>query len=137
MIISKASMAAFHEELDKVMGSLAMKHGLVQTRSHIRYLTDKNMTCKIEFAQVDGSTGIVRSKEADNYRLHARNFGLDPETLGKVFKDSSGKELRITGLNTRRAFGNAPKYPVLAEDIRTGLKYKYSIGGAKYLMAIA
>ena len=137
MIIDKSNTRFFHDEVSNAIKALAEKHNLTLTKDRCTYYPGQRMTFKIEIAQVNQQTGISSSKEASDFTLYANRYGLDPKMLGKTFTVPYSKQVvKITGFNTRKAFGNSPKYPVLADDVNTGLKYKFSIEAAKTFLPI-
>jgi hypothetical protein len=64
--------------------------------------------------------GLVLSREAVAFQEQAPRYGLMSSDLGQTFH-SRGKSFRITGLNTR-----AKRYPINAEDISTGKRFKFA-----------
>lgn len=66
------------------------------------------------------SDGLVLSREAVAFKEQAPRYGLMSSDLGRIFH-SRGKSFRITGLNTR-----AKRYPINAEDISTGKRFKFA-----------
>ncbi len=64
-------------------------------------------TFKLEIQTVD-EDGKAFDEGAANFRVFARDFGLEPEDLGKVFV-SNGIEYTVSGLKPRNR-----KYPIIA-----------------------
>jgi hypothetical protein len=62
--------------------------------------------------------GEVVTKESEDFRRYAHEYGLKPEWLGKTF-ESRGQEFTIVGLSTR-----AKKYKVIARNSE-GVGYKF------------
>jgi len=79
---------------------------------------DDNATMKLELALEDN--GKVVTREVTDYNNNARWLGLPPDGIGKIFR-SMNKRYRITGLKPR-----SHKYPVLAEDVVSGKKFKFT-----------
>ena len=60
----------------------------------------QNATFKVEVAtMVDGE---VQSKEIEDFRLYAREYGLNPDDLGRELIGGRGEILNIIGLLPRR-----------------------------------
>jgi len=88
---------------------------------------DSNCSFKTEFADVSAN-GEVKSKEAEDFKLYATQFGLEPDDFGKTFT-SNGSEFKITGLSTRKR-----KYPVLGTRVEDGRKFKFAVDMVKYAL---
>lgn len=65
--------------------------------------------------------GIDGTYDAETFRNKCRAYGLMPEDLGREFLDSQGKRYKVAGLRTRAA-----KYPIVAIEVETGSKYRFS-----------
>ncbi len=88
--------------------------------------SESNATFKVEVALV-GTDGEVKSKTAEDFKTFAVLFGLDPDVLGKTFKNG-GHTFKICGLK-----GRSVKYPVLAER-EDGKKFKF---GADFIKLVS
>ncbi len=80
---------------------------------------------KIEVAEKN-EAGVVVSKEAEDFKLYAQLYGLEPDDLGRKFKDS-GDDCEIIGLNT-----GAPKYPI--QVLKNGRTFRYQRDHVKRLL---
>jgi hypothetical protein len=85
--------------------------------------TENNIRFKLEVAKVSNGTAIT--PEVEQWKKYAKMFGLDPAAFGKTFT-YGGNQFRIAGLATRRG-----KFPVLADRVPDGKKFKFPIEVAK------
>jgi hypothetical protein len=81
--------------------------------------TDSNCNFKVEIADIDSESGEVLSKEAEDFKLRAHQYGLKADDLGREFS-FGGDTFKITGLAPRR-----PKYPVIGMNVDNGKPYKF------------
>ena len=66
--------------------------------------------------------GSLYSTEKAVFEVFAENFGLKPSDYGRIFKTSGEEAFRITGINPNR-----PKYPISAERLADGRRYKFTV----------
>jgi hypothetical protein len=78
---------------------------------------ENNATVGLEISTVNDD-GEVVTKESEDFRRYAHEYGLKPEWLGKTF-ESRGQEFTRVGLSTR-----AKKYKVIARNSE-GVGYKF------------
>jgi len=67
--------------------------------------------------------GVTSLEEAD-FKRYASDFGLRASDLGREFTAPAGERYRVDGLKP-----NATKLPILATNIKTGKRYKFSVDG--------
>lgn len=125
--MTKSDARAIHEEVNAAMAVIAEKRGLVFRKANARFGSDSFGT-KVEFAEVNGS-GAATAEELD-WKRSAHLFGLDPLFLGMTFTDYSGRTFKVVGLKPR-----SKKYPVLAENVATGKRFKFGAATVKNRMA--
>jgi hypothetical protein len=106
-------------ELEKAMKQLEPSLGMTIQVGGARF-SAQTCTFKIDFVE-RGVGGEVQSKEAINFKTYAKEFGLEPDDLGKEVI-IRGKKFTITGLNPRQY-----KFPVLGILSKTGTTYKLPI----------
>ena len=82
--------------------------------------TESYCNFKVGFADV-AEDGEVQSKEVKEFKMFAATYGLEPTDLYRTFT-VRGTEYKITGLSTRK-----PKYPLLADRVRDGAKFKFPV----------
>jgi len=118
------------KEVEKALNGVAEKFGLAVKVGTRRFGT-KDMRFPVEFVitEVDKDSGEMLSPEAMAYKKLAGSFGLDSEWLGAEFETYQGR-YKIVGLKPRNR-----KYPVLADDVRTGKKYKFPVSPVKMWFA--
>ena len=76
--------------------------------------TATSAVMKLQIAVKDAS-GAVVSRERESFTKHGVLYGLKPEWLDTTFRDFSGKEFKIVGLNTKRR-----SYPVIIQPVAGG-----------------
>jgi hypothetical protein len=74
---------------------------------------------KVEFGQVDATTGIVASPEREDFTKMATMYGLTPDDLDAKFTHR-GTTYKITGLKTRR-----PKFPISVVRVSDNKGFKF------------
>tara|TARA_Y100000034_G_scaffold33950_1_gene41612 strand:+ start:3127 stop:3546 length:420 start_codon:yes stop_codon:yes gene_type:complete len=109
--IGRAECRTLSEELEVVIQRAVNKYGLTASYANGRY---GGHTATFSFKlDVPAMAEKVANRDAE---LLGANFNV-----GHVFM-SNGEEFRVTGFNMRRR-----KYPVSADNTRTGKGYKFTI----------
>tara|TARA_R110000824_G_scaffold6082_6_gene28017 strand:+ start:1589 stop:1954 length:366 start_codon:yes stop_codon:yes gene_type:complete len=111
---TRPTLRALDVEIDAALAVVAEKHGMTFTRAGGRF-SDTTYTPKISFSIVSES-GIPA-----DFTRHATVIGLSADDFGREFTTYRGV-YRITGINLR-----ARKYPVMAECLSTGKRYKFPV----------
>jgi len=113
--------------IEAELPALGQKLGLKLTPGRASY--GDTVELKIEAAPIlaDGS---AISKEAEDFKRYAMDYGLEPSDLGRTF-DSNGWTFTLTGLRPGR-----PKFPLLARR-SDGKIFKFPIERLARLMAEA
>ena len=116
----RAEVRSLHAEIQKALEPIAAKHGLRLERKHCTYAPDEMpVSFKLLVTKLDAD-GNVMSTEAKDFVKYAKSYGFEPSDLGREFK---------IGRDTYRLYGLKPrsrKYPILAENVRTGKIYKFT-----------
>lgn len=121
----KAILADAQAALDAV----AEKHGLTLERTNCRYQRDQ-LPVAFRFITVElDPNGNAMDSRAKDFLKYASVYGLSESDFLAEF-DSNGNRFRITGFKPR-----AVKYPVLAENVRTGKTYKFTAETVKAALA--
>jgi len=107
------------DECRDALAPIAEKYGLTLDRKGSNYRPDA-LPVMLQFLikEVD-SSGVTVDARGKDFKRYAMAFGLKPSDLGREFSTFQGT-YRICGLKPR-----SDKYPVLAEDVRTGKTYKF------------
>tara|TARA_R110002020_G_scaffold209439_3_gene415401 strand:- start:224 stop:643 length:420 start_codon:yes stop_codon:yes gene_type:complete len=109
--IGKAECRALGEELEVVIQRALNKYGLTANHANGRYA---GHTATLSFKiDVPAMAEKVANRDAE---LLGAKFNV-----GYVF-NSNGEEFKVTGFNLRRR-----KYPVSADNTRTGKSYKFTV----------
>ena len=74
---------------------------------------------KVEFGQIDATTGVAASPERAEFAKMATMYGLTPDDLDAKF-NHRGTTYKITGLKTRR-----PKFPISVVRVRDNKGFKF------------
>lgn len=105
-------------EMETDLRSLAQKHNLTIVVGGANFNND-NIVFQVEVA-VNDELGRPKNREAEDFRRYGNRFGLKPEHLYS----------EVTFRNHRyRLIGLLPKsykFPILAERLDTGQKFKLS-----------
>jgi hypothetical protein len=118
----KQNLKTLRSDMDVAIAAVASKYGIVIRLGNIRYDSVKAAS-KIEFVVTtapDGTT-TTNSREAimaADFKRNAESFGLKPEQYGTIFKHGRDS-YKLVGLKPR-----APKMPILATNVATGVTYK-------------
>lgn len=86
--------------------------------------SNNNYTMKLEIATI-GNDGEVQTKDAENFKMYAKLYGMEKEDLGKEIY-IEGKKVKIIGLMPR-----SKKYPILGEQTDNGKQFKYGLETVK------
>ena len=123
MKLDKSGCEQLRKEINVALQTVADRHGLEISLGNGKFLAGKNATYKLHIAAIHEATGMSMTPEAHNFAVYATHYGLKAEMLGSVLREGD-KSYKIIGLNTRRAFGKPPKYPVLLKNTETGAGLK-------------
>lgn len=107
------------EECREALEPIAEKHSLVLDNKGRTYYRDSLPVLFQFLVKEEDEDGNALKAEAKDFLKVGRMFGFEPGDLGKEFQ-TRGETFRITGLKPR-----SRKYPVLAENVRTGKSYKF------------
>lgn len=89
---------------------------------------EDNCTFKLEVADIVNGKAV--SKTASDFKIYAPSVGLKATDLGRKFTNPyNGKVFEIVGYKAR-----GRKYPILANDIATGQRYKFGASMVKKLL---
>ena len=113
-------------DIQTALKSVADKYGISLTYKSARF-NASNVTIKLESAVI-GASGVVETKENQDWKRFAAGYGLSVGWLGKTFMHS-GDQFVISGLATRKS-----KYPVLATCVRNQKRFKFGADIIKALM---
>lgn len=124
----RALRVSLQQALDKWTQESVLADGMKATVGNAT-IGDGYVTFKVDVAEV-GEGGIVQSKEAADFKLMAKLYGLSADDLGREF-ESHGRTFRITGLKAR-----ATKHPVLCECLTDGKEYVFTAPTVARLLKI-
>lgn len=113
------SVRKIMDEVRDALEPIAEKYGLVLDRKGSTYRRDALPVMLQFLIKVTDTDGNVLTAEAKAFQRYAVMFGLKAEDLGREFKNR-GETFRITGLKPK-----SPKFPVLAENVRSGKTFKF------------
>lgn len=116
----KPALRKFREDFDKAIAAFAKKNGVAMRLGGASY-NESEVTYKLEVCIA--SDGDMSAKEAlgrKSLDLEGAMFGLTEKDYGRTFTNWDGDKYRLVGIKSSR-----PKYPVSAENIRTGKGYKF------------
>jgi hypothetical protein len=116
---TRANVRSLMDEVEEVLKPLAEKHGLVLDRKGKSFYRDSVPAMFQFLVRVEDEDGNALDSKAQEFKKNATRVGLKADDLGREFQ-SRGETFKVTGLNLR-----ARKYPVLAENVRTGKVYKF------------
>lgn len=113
------SVRRIMDECRAALEPIAEKYGLVLDRKGSTYHRDA-LPVMLQFMIKDvDEDGNVLTAEAKAFQKYAVMFGLKAEDLGREFM-FRGETFRVVGLRPK-----SPKFPVLAENVRTGKTFKF------------
>lgn len=120
---------AIMDECRDALAPIAEKYGLTLDRKGRTYQRDAlPVMFQLLIKQTD-SAGVTVDRNGLEFKRYAIMFGLSPDDLGREFTTYQGT-YRICGLKPR-----SEKYPVLAENVRTGKIYKFPSEAVKASLA--
>jgi hypothetical protein len=119
----KLTVRKITDECGKALEAIAVKYGLKLDRKNCSYMVDEMPVAYRLLTVTPDENGNALDADGKEFRKYAAMFGLKPADLGREFT-SRGEKFRICGLKSR-----SPKFPVLAENIRTGKVYKFAAEG--------
>lgn len=126
MKITREMVEQIREQIETAINGVAEEYGLSVQIGTIRF-TQTNLRAQIELAAT-GMDGVVENKEAHEFRCCCVLYRLKPDDLGKWFRSSSGRDMKVVGL-TRRS----KKYPVICQSA-DGSRYKFAADMVKYYL---
>ena len=104
--------------MDAALAKVSKEYGIKISTGNARFSADE-VTFKVK-ANVIGTGGVVKTKEADNFELYKNSIGLEWLEVGDQIL-LQGKYFTLKGYNTR-----ARKSPIQIED-SNGRGYKCSV----------
>ena len=114
----KPSIKAIRLAMDAALAKVSKEYGIKISTGNARFSADE-VTFKVK-ANVIGTGGVVKTKEADNFELYKNSIGLEWLEVGDQIL-LQGKYFTLKGYNTR-----ARKSPIQIED-SNGRGYKCSV----------
>lgn len=116
---NKRNLTAIFAEVEAALAPIAERHGIKLERKRCSYREDE-LPVAFQFitVELDGEGNAMDSRAKD-FVKYADLYGLSKDDFLAEFR-SNGTLYRITGFKPR-----ASKYPVLAEDVKTGKTYKF------------
>jgi hypothetical protein len=124
--IDKAFLRSFTGDAQKALTEIADKYGISISYKGGSYARDGgNATIKFEIAAPDATTGEALTREAQDFKRFATDYGFEPEDLGTEFT-VRGTVYKIAGLKTRR-----PKYPISAVRVKDGRSFKFPVDAVR------
>ena len=120
MIFNKQNLRVIRTDVLDALKAVEKKHGVSFTLGNTRY-SPTDFRVKLEcFAVKDNSGKDVDAAKAA-FESKAFRVGIKRTAYGKTFTHGR-KTFKIVGINTR-----APKYPIQAESINRGDRYKFPL----------
>lgn len=108
----KPKVKTVHEEVDAALKAIAARHGCRLEKSSCTYSeTDMRFTIVVREA-------VAPPKEAEDFRLYARQWGLEPGDLGAKFR-MQGQEWELVGIKP-----GSTKWPFLIKRLKDGKLFK-------------
>ena len=117
----RANVRQIQKEMGEALQAVADKYGLTLEQKRVTYYNDKmpvGYQLLVTETNEDGEVLDSAAKDLDKY---AFRHGLGEGLYGREFTN---------GVATYRICGYKPKsrkYPILAEDIQTGKKFKFPV----------
>jgi|TARA_R110000765_G_scaffold89285_1_gene170457 hypothetical protein len=116
--ITKANINDLRKDLQDALKLVEAKwDGFNVEVGFMKYNAD-SCEVKLEIAKKD-SSGLVMDRFAQAFKHYAYRYDLEPDDLGKTFRNTRGTDYRLTGINTR-----CSKYPICATKLSDGREYK-------------
>ena len=118
----KKSLNDFRTGFEKAVEAFAKTSGVAITLGAIRY-NETSFNSKIEVVIADTASGMSAKEALGRKQLDLEGvfFGLTAKDYGRTFRNYDGELFRLTGVKSNR-----PKYPIIAESVRTGKAYKFN-----------
>lgn len=107
-------------KVEAAVRGVAEEHGVQITYKGGNYC-ESSALLKLEVAEIRCGEAVTR--EAEDFRRNANLVGLQPEDLGREFRDWSGDTYKIVGLKP-----SSRKYPILVKNLRTSKTFKFPEG---------
>lgn len=127
----KPTLRAIFADVEEALGPVAEKYGIKLERKSCSYRTDE-LPVAFKFITIQhDANGNVMDTRAKNFIKYASLYGMSESDFLAEFKSGS-TTYRITGFKPK-----ARKYPVIAEDVRTGRTYKFPVERVKAALAAA
>ena len=128
----KKSLSEFREGFEKTVEAFAKKSGVAISLGGIRY-GEANFTGKLEVVIADTASGMSAQEALGRKSLSLEGFmfGLTENDYGRTFKNWDGQTYKLTGVKASR-----PKYPIKAENVRTGKSFKFGEDVVKKLSKV-
>lgn len=118
--LTRTTARSIQTEALAALKAVAEKYGMVVTPK-TGSIGMAEVTLKFAFTVTAAETGVPA-----NFASRAKTLGLPEDCYGKTFK--VGRiEYRISDINL-----NAPTYPVLAERVRDGRRFKFGSATVKF-----
>jgi len=125
------SVRVIMDECETALKAIAEKHGLTLDRKGRTYRRD-SLPVMFQFLTEElDANGNAMDSRAKDFIKYASLYGLSEGDFLAEFR-SNGETFRICGFKPR-----ARKYPVLAENVRTGKTFKFPAERVKRLLAEA
>ena len=115
------------ELIQNALNGVAGPAGVDIRVGNCRFGTDATFQVIVSEVAADGT---VKTREADDFRMLASSYGLEPEDLGRSFR-SNGDRYTIAGLKPR-----SRKYPILAKR-GDGKIYKFGAQNVKVMLGVS
>lgn len=125
MAITKQNFLQFSSELDAALAELGAKYGVVLKGGNAKIDSMSGIVDMKLHASPIAADGNVVTKEAADFKLYARSYGLDASDLNKEII-YAGKRYEIAGAKPQ-----SYKFPILAKNLIDGKLYKLPSEGVK------
>ena len=113
---TRSNIRVLRTRLERALEEIAEDYGITFEVGSMRFNADECST-KITAHNAEDMSDVRREQFDGNCFV----LGIKPEAYGATFQ-SRGKTYKITGLKPR-----SPKFPVIAEDVRSGSSYKFPL----------
>jgi hypothetical protein len=128
---TRQNLRAIYEDVEAALKPIAEKHGIKLERKSCTYRPDE-LPVAFKFITIEhDANGNTMDSRAKDFVRYASMYGLSKDDFLAEFRSGS-RLFRITGFKPK-----ARKYPVLAEDVKTGKTYKFSAEKVKMALALA
>jgi len=122
----RAECMRFSEAIEEELQKVGDKFGVAIKKERGSF-TPNNFTLKIEASIID-NRGVVKSRDAETFKIYAKRYGLNPTDIGRSFKDWSGRTFTITGASSRLC-----RAPIFV-DREDGKKFRFPSEEVKVLL---